>query len=263
MRFSTFFSTDQGEKYPLAANSQPRSNKKSKWLTVFLPILVVLLIGGAVAGGVLGSKAARDAAAKSTNASSAPVVVSNSSSSTSTKPSSTSGGSAASTGSGSASSVAPTTAPTAGTVVVKHLPQWDWSVDKAIGICLGNWLVLERWMNEDWFVATGGPNVYDEYHFSLALGPTAGAAALQAHFNSWITEADVQQMYLAGINSIRVPTGYWMWVPVLTGEPYIECGQLGQLEKLMSWAHARGMYVLIDLHGKLYRFLISRALYAY
>lgn len=200
------FIIDQGEKYPLAANSQPRSKKKSKWLTVFLPIVVVLLIGGAVAGGVLGSKAARDAAAKSASDSTTPVVASNSST-TSSKASSTSGGSAASTGSGSASSVAPTAAPTTGTFVVKHLPQWDWSVDKAIGICLGNWLVLERWMNEDWFVATGGPNVYDEYHFSLALGPTAGAKALQAHFNSWITEDDVQQMYLAGINQIRVPTG--------------------------------------------------------
>lgn len=35
-------------------------------------------------------------------------------------------------------------------------PVWNWGTDKAIGICLGNWLTLERFMDEDWFVGLAG-----------------------------------------------------------------------------------------------------------
>lgn len=35
----------------------------------------------------------------------------------------------------------------------------------------------------------------------------------------------------------------------LAGEPYVNAGQLAQLERAVKYAYDRGMYVLIDLHG--------------
>lgn len=35
---------------------------------------------------------------------------------------------------------------------------WDWTgEEKAYGVALGNWLLLERWMDEDWFMCVNSP----------------------------------------------------------------------------------------------------------
>lgn len=48
---------------------------------------------------------------------------------------------------------------------VEPLAKWDWtsSTTKMTGMALGNWLVLERWMDEDWFRGLAGDNAWDEY----------------------------------------------------------------------------------------------------
>ena len=52
------------------------------------------------------------------------------------------------------------------------------------GVALGNWLILERWMNEDWFVKTSGNiSAIDEWTFSESLG-NATAAVLQEHWST-------------------------------------------------------------------------------
>lgn len=66
---------------------------------------------------------------------------------------------------------APTSSPTASFVAQ---PLWDWNVNVSIGVCLGNWLVLERWMNEDWFVGHAGEGAYDEWGFSYVLAVIPG-----------------------------------------------------------------------------------------
>ncbi|KAA1073947.1 hypothetical protein PGTUg99_026031 [Puccinia graminis f. sp. tritici] len=52
-------------------------------------------------------------------------------------------------------------------------PKWDFDVNKIVGINLGNWLVLERWMVEDWFVEKAGANSWDEWSFTIAQGDKA------------------------------------------------------------------------------------------
>ena len=55
---------------------------------------------------------------------------------------------------------------------------------RRLGISLGNWLVLERWMNEDWMVETAGTNnVWDEWTWTNAVGANA-STALADHWNS-------------------------------------------------------------------------------
>lgn len=44
----------------------------------------------------------------------------------------------------------------------------------SIGVCLGNWLVLERWTNEDGFVGHAGEGAYDELGFSYVLAVIPG-----------------------------------------------------------------------------------------
>ncbi|MBW0477739.1 hypothetical protein O181_017454 [Austropuccinia psidii MF-1] len=127
-------------------------------------------------------------------------------------------------------------------------PKWDFDKDKIVGLSLGNWLVLERWMSEDWFTTGAGPNTWDEWGFSKALGPKA-RAVLEEHWSRWFTEADVARAHRAGINTFRVPIGFWMMIKTVPPEPYVTQGQLAYLEKLCHWAYVRNMYVILDLHG--------------
>lgn len=54
----------------------------------------------------------------------------------------------------------------------------------------GNWLVLERWMNEDWFIENAG-DALDQWTFTQVLGPERATAALRQHYDTWVTEADM------------------------------------------------------------------------
>ncbi|KAI5478320.1 Glycoside hydrolase, family 5 [Pseudohyphozyma bogoriensis] len=225
----------QNEKTPISGGKR---SGMSPWLKFGAPIVVVIVILGAVLGGVFGSRAANN---KSNAVSGAAADGSSSSSS--------SGSSKTGTATGTATSSASTALASNEVLVgVKPLTAWDWSADKAIGMCLGNWLLLERWMNEDWFTQTAGEDAWDEWDFSQVLGDKA-VSTLQAHYDSWVNETDVEQMFQAGVNIIRVPMGFWAWIPTQGDEPYVNADQVGYLEKLMTWAYKRSMYVMIDLHG--------------
>ncbi|KAI7935511.1 hypothetical protein MJO28_016382 [Puccinia striiformis f. sp. tritici] len=103
-------------------------------------------------------------------------------------------------------------------------------------------------MVEDWFVEKAGPNSWDEWSFTIAQGDNA-AKLLDEHWSTWVTEADVEKLYQAGINTFRIPIGYWIFVETVPPEPYIQTGQLDYLERLCGWAYARDMYIILDLHG--------------
>lgn len=58
-------------------------------------------------------------------------------------------------------------------------------------------------------------------------------------------------MFQHGINHIRIPTGFWAWIPTTGDEPYVNntAAYQAQIDKVLGWAYARGMYAVIDLHG--------------
>ncbi|WFD20538.1 RNA helicase [Malassezia caprae] len=131
------------------------------------------------------------------------------------------------------------------------LPKWDWlsPQKKAFGVNLGGWLMLERWMYEDWMVQVGGPNAWDELRMSQRLGDRM-VDVLNAHMDSWITESDLDRIQSLGMNMLRVPIGYWPFLSTrTTGEPYRNATQLDHLSSLMHWAWKRGLYILLDLHA--------------
>ena len=138
-----------------------------------------------------------------------------------------------------------------------------------MGVALGNWLVLEQWMNEvrpfrrrislfaaqcliqPWFNASANNNasVIDEWNFMLAIGDNA-TAVMHEHYATWVTEADIEALHEAGANHLRIPVGFWAFIPTIAPEPYLsQGGQLEYLENVLAWAYARKMYAIIDLHA--------------
>lgn len=70
---------------------------------------------------------------------------------------------------------------------------------------------------------------------------------IDQHWDNFITEEDFQLIKSYGLDSVRIPIGYWAVNPV-EGEPYVQ-GQLPYLDRAMVWARKWGLKVWIDLHG--------------
>jgi hypothetical protein len=124
---------------------------------------------------------------------------------------------------------------------------FDYNNEKVRGVNLGGWFVLEPWITPSLFEPFTAGNVVDEYTFTQALGQTAAQNQLEAHWNSWITQDDFNEIASMGLNHVRIPIGYWALNP-LPGDPYVQ-GQLPILDNAIGWARSAGIKVLLDLHG--------------
>lgn len=108
------------------------------------------------------------------------------------------------------------------------------------GINLGNWMVTEGYM----WKFEGGPQSTREIEEFVAemLGPQHAAAFWKTYRDSYITRDDIHQIKAAGFDSVRIPI-HWK----LFQTPDAEGFQL--LDRVISWCHAEGLLVVIDLHA--------------
>ena len=79
------------------------------------------------------------------------------------------------------------------------------------------------------------------------LGKDRCSSHLDDHWSSFFSRDDFEDMVAAGLNTVRIPLGYWA-VDVNDYEPYVS-GQYPYLIRAVNWASELGMKVLIDLHG--------------
>jgi glucan 1,3-beta-glucosidase len=125
---------------------------------------------------------------------------------------------------------------------------FDYNGNKVRGVNLGGWFVLEPWITPSLFSQwTDGGGVVDEYTYCHALGKAEATSRLTKHWNTWITQADFNEIAAVGLNHVRIPIGYWALSPI-DGEPYVH-GQLAALDRAIGWARSAGLKVILDLHG--------------
>lgn len=70
----------------------------------------------------------------------------------------------------------------------------------------------------------------DEWSLSNCLGRIKTNAAFQSHWDSWFTQSDVDQIVADGLNTVRIPIGFWILEDIVDTktEPYAQ-GGLDQL----------------------------------
>ncbi|ODV94514.1 hypothetical protein PACTADRAFT_51338 [Pachysolen tannophilus NRRL Y-2460] len=130
---------------------------------------------------------------------------------------------------------------------VKKDLAFDYSSQKLYGVNLGSWFVLEPYITPSLFEAFGDDTPVDEYHFTQRLGQTEAASILNAHWSTWYTETDFENIASYGLNFVRIPIGYWAF-QLLEGDPYVQ-GQEAYLDQALEWIRSNGLYCWIDLHG--------------
>ncbi|RMD39452.1 hypothetical protein DV735_g5679, partial [Chaetothyriales sp. CBS 134920] len=135
-------------------------------------------------------------------------------------------------------------------LINRNLPQNISNKKKAIrGVNLGGLFVIENWLESDVF-AGWGCNSSSEFDCVQSLGNQKKANRLfQGHWDSWITQDDFTTMVSYGLNTVRIPVGYWFLESLVDSSEYFPQGGTTYLDRVVGWARDAGMYVIISLHG--------------
>ena len=113
-------------------------------------------------------------------------------------------------------------------------------MDKIIGTNLGNWLVLEKWMQPFIFQGTGAE---DETWLNRNVSKEKLWPMMKQHRDTYVTEDDFRNIASHGLNTVRIPVPYFIFGD---REPYSGC--IEYLDKAFEWAEKYGLEVLVDLH---------------
>lgn len=117
-------------------------------------------------------------------------------------------------------------------------------MDKIYGVNLGNWLVLEKWMNP---VLFEGVSAEDETDLCKLLPRDELERRLKQHRDTYITLEDFQWIKARGLNTVRIPVPHFIFGddPDFC-DPYVPC--IEYLDKAFQWAKETDLKILIDLH---------------
>lgn len=80
----------------------------------------------------------------------------------------------------------------------------------------------------------------------------AGNTKFSNHWRDWINADTVQSVHDVGLNTIRIPIGYWSYTDIVdtASEPFADGNlMLPYLDAVVEKAAQLGLYVIIDLHG--------------
>lgn len=115
------------------------------------------------------------------------------------------------------------------------------------GVNLGGWLLLERGPSYPLFESCNS-DAHDEYTLCKTLREAGELnKVLDQHRNTFITENDIEKIANIGLNSIRVPFGYWLIIDDDTF--YKGYGLYYYIDRLIVWCKKFGIKILLDLHG--------------
>ncbi|KAM0552678.1 hypothetical protein ACHAPJ_007775 [Fusarium lateritium] len=136
-------------------------------------------------------------------------------------------------------------------------PSLPSGVTKIRGVNFGGWLICEKWLQEkawkDNLQCGESKSEFDcmRDHYSGNQRET-GNKKFAEHWGDWINPDTVQSVHDVGLNTIRIPIGYWSYKDIVdaNSEPFADGDRmLPYLDAVVKKAADLGIYVIIDLHG--------------
>ncbi|KAF8322686.1 glycoside hydrolase [Clavulina sp. PMI_390] len=112
-------------------------------------------------------------------------------------------------------------------------------------------------MAVDEWLSMGGDNlcgdctqcVNDEFHLTQRLGQNASNTAFAKHWSTFIDQTEVDLMKSYGINSVRIPLGFWIIESTVYANETYPQGGLDYLRKGCAMLKNAGISVLLDFHA--------------
>jgi len=128
--------------------------------------------------------------------------------------------------------------------------RWLQASGKIRGVNMGSLFVFEPWIGSTEWNNMGCGNTNSEFDCTVQLGQAQANSVFQNHWNTWITQNDIWQMQSYGLNTIRIPVGYWILESIVYSDSeHFPQGGFSYLERLCGWASDAGFYIIIDMHG--------------
>ncbi|EPY53931.1 glucan 1,3-beta-glucosidase Exg3 [Schizosaccharomyces cryophilus OY26] len=127
---------------------------------------------------------------------------------------------------------------------------------KQFGVNLGAWFCQERWINDSLFEGPGDSE-FDAVQSVVQKHGIDGARGLfENHWRTWISTNDFSNLQQLGVNTVRIPIGYWTLgqSQFLQGTPFQQYAGVYQnslnilCEKIRD-ASTKSIGVLVDFHG--------------
>lgn len=133
---------------------------------------------------------------------------------------------------------------------------------KQRGVNLGSWFSLEGWLTPSLFQKAKEPKG-SELDVVAGMDPDEAKSMLENHWDNFINDGDLQWMIDHGINTVRIPVGYFHFLAghpneqaraLLKDTDYEKYAQIYQgaharIQRAIESAASRNVGVLIDLHG--------------
>ncbi|KAJ7813146.1 glycoside hydrolase family 5 protein [Mycena olivaceomarginata] len=129
---------------------------------------------------------------------------------------------------------------------------------KIYGVNLGSWLVLESWMLPQEWLDMGGQQCEDcstciatEFAFAQAF-PNTVDKIFKGHWFVFLglNQPDVDALADAGINTVRIPLGYWIIEALVDRKTeFYPRGGLDQLRRGLQQLHKAGIVAILDHHA--------------
>ncbi|KAF5357442.1 hypothetical protein D9757_011587 [Collybiopsis confluens] len=128
---------------------------------------------------------------------------------------------------------------------------------KIYGVNLGSWLVLESWMLPQEWLDMGGEQcstcsdcIASEWSFGKELGQAEQNTQFQKHWESWFSQTDVNTLKSLGINTVRIPLGFWIVEQLVNRQTeFYPQGGLAQLIRGLGQLQAAGIVAILDHHA--------------
>ncbi|KAK0548567.1 hypothetical protein OC845_003511 [Tilletia horrida] len=137
--------------------------------------------------------------------------------------------------------------------------------DKIRGVNLGNWLVIESWMDSRITTAlnkiavhapasvvkqTKGKPIVDEYTTGLYADKANASALLMQHFDEWMQEKDWRRIAEYGLNTVRIPVPHYAFPDCIEkGAPFLSLNRLDKLKEGVLMAKKYNLKVWLSLHS--------------
>ncbi len=125
----------------------------------------------------------------------------------------------------------------------QHFIAPDGSELRIKGINLGNWLMPEGYMFK-FEVAKAPHQIFGA--FERLLGRERAPAFWTEFHERYVGEDDIHFIKSVGFNTVRVPLH---WDLFMTRDGHVQGDGWALLDRVVGWARAAGLYVILDLHA--------------
>ncbi|GAA5829993.1 hypothetical protein JCM3766R1_006732 [Sporobolomyces carnicolor] len=121
-------------------------------------------------------------------------------------------------------------------------------VKKIRAVNLGSLFVMEPWMARTSWDALGCTGFDSEWECNEARGMKTMQERWETHWDTFYQEEDFREMKQLGLNTVRVPLGYWIVDSLIGSDPFAHGGMF-YLKRILRWAKSHGLFAILDLHA--------------